>query len=429
MTISDIEPRAPHADNIDYHPGADWKLRFWCVFSGQASSLVGSALTQFVLLWWITDTIGSISALVTAGMAALLPQALVGPLGGVLADRYSRRVLMVAADAISALCMLVLIGLFLSNSIELWHAYVMMAVRSAMQGFQQPAAAASTAMLVPKHFLPRAAGLDRALASLTIVAAAPLGALAISFLPIGFALSIDVVTAVLGIIPLLIFRIPQPDVPEGERTNIRSEFRDGLRLVWRHDGLRHLYILLGILTLVMMPCSTLILLLVKEQFLGGPAKVAIMEGVAGAAMIASGLVVAMIAPKRQILWVLWASALASFALAITALMPTGFFWAAVLWWAVSNGAYVIGDAARLALLQSTIPLHQQGRAFSLLTSVMALAGPIGMVLAIPVGEWTGVRWLFVLVGVVAGCVSLLAFRSGALMQLGRSEAGHLSHNS
>ncbi|MBU8544424.1 hypothetical protein [Roseomonas sp. CGMCC 1.13459] len=43
-----------------------------------------------------------VSALATAGMAALLPQALLGPLGGVFADRYSRRLLMIAADAISA---------------------------------------------------------------------------------------------------------------------------------------------------------------------------------------------------------------------------------------------------------------------------------------------------------------------------------------
>lgn len=91
-------------------------------------------------------------------------------------------------------------------------------------------------------------------------------------------------------------------------------------------------------------------------------------------------------------------------------------------WAISNGVYVIGDATRLALLQSTIPLHQQGRALSLLTSIMGLAGPVGMVLAIPLGEWIGVRWLFVLVGSVAGCVSLLAFRSRALMQLGRSDS-------
>ena len=116
-------------------PGPGWRLRFWTIFGGQALSLIGSALTQFVLLWWITDTTGSVSALATAGMAALLPQAVLGPLGGVLADRYSRRLLMIAADSLSALCMLVLIALFLTGAIELWHAYVMMAVRSSMQAF------------------------------------------------------------------------------------------------------------------------------------------------------------------------------------------------------------------------------------------------------------------------------------------------------
>ena len=418
---SDQALSAPSTE-ADYHPGSNWKLRYWSIFAGQAFSLVGSALTQFVLLWWITDTTGSVSALATAGMVAFLPQAFVGLFGGVLADRYSRRLLMIAADATSALCMLVLIGLFVNGRVELWHAYAMMAIRSAMQGFQQPAVAASIAMLVPKDFLPRAAGLDRTIASLTIVAAAPLGALAISFLPLGLALGIDVATAVLGIIPLLIFRIPQPDVPDGERTSIRSEFQDGLRLVWRNQGLRHLYALLTVLMLVMMPAGTLILLLAKEHFLGGPVQVATMEAVAGVAIIAGGLIVTLLSPKRHTLWVLWASVASSFTLALTALMPSAFFWAAVAFWALGNGVFVVGDAARLALLQSTIPLHQQGRALSLLTSVMAFAGPIGLALAIPIGEWIGVRWLFVLMGVVAGCVSLLAFRSSALPELGRTGA-------
>lgn len=61
--------------------GLGWQLRFWSVFGGQALSLIGSPLTQFVLLWWITDTTGSVSALAVAvaGLAALLPQALLSP--------------------------------------------------------------------------------------------------------------------------------------------------------------------------------------------------------------------------------------------------------------------------------------------------------------------------------------------------------------
>ena len=402
-----------------HDPGPRWRIRFWSIFTGQALSLIGSALTQFVLLWWITDTTGSVSALATAGMAALLPQALLSPLGGVLADRYSRRLLMIAADAVSALCMLALIALFLTGRIELWHAYLMMAVRSAMQAFQAPAASASTAMLVPISFLPRAAGLNQTLIGLMTVAAAPLGALAIGVMPIGLALGIDVLTALLAILSLLVFRIPQPIMPPAERTGLWVEFRGGVELVWEHPGLRWLYGLLGAVVMVIMPSFTLVPLLVKEHFGGGAAEVAIMEGVAGAAMIAGGLVVAVLAPKRHIRWVLWGFAASCFSLAMAALMPGSMLWAAVIWWGLSGFAFVIGDAPLMALLQSTIPPHQQGRALSLLTTVMTLGAPVGLALASPLGELIGMRWLFVLLGVLAGCVSLIGFWSTALRRFGR----------
>lgn len=47
---------------------------------------------------------------------------------------------------------------------------------------------------------------------ITLVAAAPLGALAISMIPLGWALSIDVVTALLGCLPLLRYRIPRHSI-------------------------------------------------------------------------------------------------------------------------------------------------------------------------------------------------------------------------
>ena len=128
--------------------GSHWQPRFWSIWLGQALSLIGSSLTQFVLLWWITSTTGSASALAIAGIAGLLPQALLGPLGGVIADRWPRRTIMIVADSITALCMVVLILLFSSGSIQLWHVYTLMFVRSSMQAFQSPAASSSTANLV-----------------------------------------------------------------------------------------------------------------------------------------------------------------------------------------------------------------------------------------------------------------------------------------
>lgn len=399
------------------NPGPFWRVRFWSIFVGQALSLIGSALTQFVLLWWITDTTGSVSALATAGLAAMLPQALLGPLGGTFADRYSRRLIMIAADLVSALCMVVLIALFLTDRVELWHLYVMMFIRSAMQAFQQPAAAASTAMLVPQSFLPRAAGLNQSLFGIMTVAAAPLGALAISLMPIGWALSIDVLTAVLGVVPLVIFAIPQKRIAPEERAGIWREFREGVATVWHDPALRRLYGLITAGVLVIMPAFTLVPLLVKEHFGGGPQQVAVIESLAGIGMIAGGVIVAALAPKRRVPWVLWGFALSCFTMSFAALAPSGMFWLGVVWWAVSSVTFILGNAPLTTILQTIVPNHLQGRVLSLLSTMVGLAAPIGLAFATPLGEAIGVRWLFVVLGIAGGLVTLAGFLSPVLRSL------------
>lgn len=403
------------------HPGprrqSHWQWRFWAIFIGQALSLVGSSLTQFVLLWWITDTTGSVSALAIAGLVALLPQALLSPLGGVLADRLSRRALMIMSDLVSALCMVVLIVLFQTGQIALWHIYTLMFVRSAMQAFQAPAAAASVAMLVPEAFLPRAAGLNQGMQSVTLIAAAPLGALAISLMPLGWALGIDVLTALLAIVPLLRYRIPQPrQAAQRGLGGFAREFRDGLRAVWDDAVLRHLYLLLGAVVLVIMPSFTLVPLLVKEHFGGGAPQVALMEGLAGAGMAAGGLLVAALAPRRQMPWILGGFAASCLTMALTSLSPSSRFGLAVVFWSISGMTFTLANAPLTALLQLRIPNRLQGRALSLLNMVTGLAAPVGLALATPLGEWLGIRWLFVAMGALGAVISLGGFLSPHLMR-------------
>lgn len=409
------------AEDSRYSVGPHWQKRYWTIFTGQALSLVGSAMTQFVLLWWIASTTQSATALATAGMAALIPQAILGPLGGTFADRYSRRALMIGADLVSALCMVVLITLFARDAVQLWHVYTLMFVRSSMQAFQSPAASASTAMLVPTEFLPRAAGLNQTLFGVMTIAAAPLGALALGVMPLGAALSIDVVTAVLGIVPLLIYAIPQYEISLVDRQSVWTEFREGVDLVWGNTGLRHLYILMTITVLVLMPTFTMVPLFVKQHFQGGVGQVAWMEGLAGVGMILGGVLVAAVNPKRRLETTLWGFALCCLALAFTALAPSSLFWLAVIFWSVSGLAYSYGNAPMLAVLQTVIPNHLQGRALSLMSTLMGLAAPVGLAISAPLAEAIGVRWVFVTSGLLGAVVCLSGFCSQALRKLEHSQ--------
>jgi DHA3 family macrolide efflux protein-like MFS transporter len=396
-----------------------WKPRFFTIWGGQALSLVGSSLTQFVLIWWITQTTASASALALMGMAALLPAAFFSPLGGAIADRFSRRWIMAMADAITAGCVLVIVALFASGAIEVWHVYALTFVRSAMQAFQRPAAAASTVNLAPNDWLNRVAGMNQTLEGVMTIAAAPLGALALAVLPIQGALMIDVFTAILGITPLFFFRIPQPR-REDQVTpqSILSDIREGAAYIVHRRGLVILSAVTALVVMVLLPCFSISPLLVTQYFSGGVNDVAVMEGLSGVGMILGGFLVTFWTfSKRRTIATLIGYILSCATIALTGLAPSGMFWLAVFWWFICGLTYTMGNAPMVALLQNVIPNELQGRVFALLNVLTGLAGPVGLAFTGPLAEWFGVQATFVGCGVLSTLICLAALASKDLRDL------------
>lgn len=397
---------------------SNWQARFFSIWLGQAVSLIGSSLTQFVLVWWITQTTSSASALATASIMAMLPQALFGPLGGILADRYSRRLIMIVSDLITALCMVVIIILFSLEIVQLWHIFALMFIRSTMQAFQSPAASASTPMLVPNSWLTRVAGMNQTIQGLMFVAAAPLGAVALSFLPLQGALMIDVVTAIVGITPLLFYAVPQITRHDTAQVGMWKDFRAGLSLVLSNRGLIWLYSMTIVMVMVLMPAFSLMPLFVKDEFGGGVNEVAMIDGLGGLGMLLGGLLISVFTlPWRRITIVLLGFGLSNAFIALTGVAPSSMFWLAVVFWFLSGIPYTMGNGPIMAILQHIIPNQLQGRALALFSTCMGIAGPLGLVFAAPLAELIGVRGLLIGGGTLATLLCVIGFFVPSLMRI------------
>jgi MFS transporter, DHA3 family, macrolide efflux protein len=403
------------------NPQSHWKPRFWLIFIGQSVSFAGSQITQFVLLWWIASNTGSTSALATAGIVGLLPQALLGPLGGVVADRFSRRLVMALSDAITALCMILLIFLFATNSIELWHIYVLMFVRSAMQAFQRPAFDASIPNLVPTDWIPKVSGISQGLMGIITIVAGPLGAAVLAFLPLQAALSLDVITAILAVSSLLVYAIPQPRETQNKSSSVWGDFKEGFSYVTRDSGLLSLYLLMAIVVFLVMQTNTLTPLLVTQQFAGGPNEIAFLQLMSGVGLMLGGGLSSVL-PKRQpitTMIVFWAIACA--AVALSAVAPT--FWMAVVGWTVYGAGFSVANAKLFTLLATYIPNQIQGRVISLLTTMMGVTGPLGLLIAGPLGESIGVRGVFVWGGALSAAICFLWLFMPAIRKLEQKVIG------
>ena len=68
-----------------------WNKNFTLLVIGQIISLFGNAMLRFSLSLYVLDTTGSASAFATILAISMIPTILLSPVGGVLADRMSRR--------------------------------------------------------------------------------------------------------------------------------------------------------------------------------------------------------------------------------------------------------------------------------------------------------------------------------------------------
>ena len=404
----------------DIKPG--WQRTFFLIWVGQAFSLLGSELVQFALVWYLTKTTGSASVLAFASFVALIPRVLISPFTGALVDRWDRRRTMILADAAIAAATMALAAVFFFGRIQIWHIYAIMFIRSLGSGFHWPALQASISLLVPKDQFSRISGLNQTLRGTLGILAPVFAALLLDYLPMFGILSIDVLTAILAISPLLVVVIPQPEKKASDELEkpmrIIDDVKFGFRYLYNWKGLFYLALAATLLNFLLNPGFTFTPLLVTEYFGKGAIELSAIESAFSAGMVLGGMILSAWGGfKKNIITTLLGILGLALGTALIALTPSNMFFLAVIGMAISGLMQPMANGPLFAIMQAHVEPEIQGRVFSMLESMVSAMMPISMLIAAPVAEWIGIRgWL--LFG-AAGCLVIGAggFFVPALMNI------------
>lgn len=409
-------------DSTTVTPGpAAASLRpFFALWTGQALSLVGSRAVQFAVIWWLTAETGSAAVLAMAAFVGLLPQIVLGPMIGALVDRWNRKHVMLAADAVVALASLALAALYFSGAVRLEYVYALLFVRAIGGAFHFPAMMASTSLMVPERHLARIQGMNQMVQGGLQIVAAPIGALLVARLPMHSVMIVDVVTAVFAIVPLIFIRVPQPFAGAddgGTAPSLRREMVEGVTYLRERSG--HMT-LLGIAVLVnmcMVPAFSLLPLLVAGRG-GGPTQLAWLSSTLGIGTIGGGILLGLWGGfDRRILTTLVGLIGAGAAtIALGAAPPSPAVWALVSILAVGLAIPLINGPIH-AILQATVAPEFQGRVFTLYASLSAMATPVGLLAAAPVAEIAGAHAWFYVGGLTCATVGIAGFFMPTLLRL------------
>ena len=394
--------------------------RFWIIFSGQGFSLFGTRLVQFSLVWWLTNQINSATVLATASLIALLPQIIIGPFAGVIVDRMDRRKIMIVADSMIALMIIGLAAVFAAGRIQIWHIYLVMFARSFGSSFHWPAFQASTSLMVEKEALSRVGGINQALRGLVNIAVPPLAAVLLEIIPIQSILAIDVVTAVIAILPLMVYSIPKQDTLEVvlSPSLIYSDFKEGLAYIWNWTGLKFIWLLALVLKVLLVPAFSLLPLYIKDHFGGGAMEFAWVQSANGIGLIVGGLILGIWGGfNKKIITTMGAYCLAGAGFVAFGLVPSGMFTLGVAVTFLFSVVISIGDGSFFAMLQASVPSEMQGRILMISMSLATATGPIGLIMAGPLTDLLGIQVWFVGAGLALGLMSLASFFVPSVMSI------------
>lgn len=400
------------------HPS--WQRRFFTFWIAQAISLIGSNLAQFAITWWMTRATGSATVLATATLFAILPGVVLGPLAGVLVDRWNRRAIILVADGVGAVGAGLLMVLFWTDTIQIWQLYAIIFVRSLAGTFHFTAVQSSTSLMVPHEQLARIAGLNQTIQGINMVVAPPLGALLLEVLALHGMMAIDVVTALVAIGLVFTITIPQPQVTTttSQQLSILADLSTGLRYIWQWPGLFLALVLSSLLNFLLNPAFSLLPILVTQHFQGDALQFATLNTTLGLGFVAGGVLLSIWGGfKRRIYTAVAGIVGMSMGALLIALAPADGYWLAVVGMAIFGILNPIANGPFMAIMQAVVAPEMQGRFFTVLNTMSQGMAPLGLVLAGPVADAFGVQIWFLIGAIGLLAISGIFFFTPALRNL------------
>lgn len=399
---------------------SQWQRRFFAFFGAQAVSLIGSNIAQFAITWWLARSLDSATVLAMATLMALLPGVLLGPLVGVLVDRWPRRLIIIAADGVGALGAAVLMFLFWADAIQVWHIYAITFVRSLAGTFHFAAVQSSTTLMVPPEQLARVGGMNQTIQGINMLAAPPLGALLLELLSLEWMMAIDVVTAIVAMGLVFLIDIPQPRraTSDAAHPSILSDLRTGFLYIWRWPALFMALLMSAVLNFLMSPAFALLPILVLRHFKGNALHLAMLNTTLGVGFVVGGLILgAWGGFKRRIYTAVLGLAATAIGTLLMGIAPAESYWLAVVGLGLFGIFNTISNGAFFAIMQAVVAPEMQGRFFTVLMSMSQAMTPIGLLIAGPVSDRFGVQLWYLVATLSILAMSAVMLLTPAMMKL------------
>ena len=333
------------------------------------TSAVGTWMQRFAQQWLIYDLTGSAFYLGLDMFVGNVPLLLFTLIGGVTADRYDRRHMLMASQILQMACALVLTALVFTDAVQLPYILILSFTTGLAQAFGGPAFQSLIPALVPRRTLPNAVALNSIQFNLAQSVGPLIGGLVFTTLGLVACFGFNSASFLVVIVVLGLLQVPAPN--PAQRRPVLEELKGGLTYVGSGGALLALTILAVSTTSLGLPIRAFL-----PVFAEDPTTLSRMMTSLGTGAVAGALIVAWLGSfERMGLTLLWVLVGFGALVSTFAILPVSLLSFLLLF--LAGGALLIVFSLTASLVQLNVPDELRGRVMSIYLMAFRGGMPLG----------------------------------------------------
>jgi MFS family permease len=376
-------------------------------FIGQGISLAGTWIQRVAQAWLVLDLTGSGTAVGLVTALQFVPVLLLGPIGGVIADRFDKRRMLFATQTLSLVCAALLGIVVLAGVVQLWMVYVLAFVLGMAASVDTPTRQTFVLEMVGRERLTNALSLHSALVNAARVVGPAVAGILIVTVGIGWCFILNALSYLAVIVALKMMSVSDLDTPPVQPRK-GGQLREGLRYIRSTPQVLTPLLMMGFAGTFAFEYQVVLPLLARFTFGGTAETFAIMTSAMGAGAVFGGLTTAA-RQNRPALALARTGLVFGTIQVLTALAPS------LIVILISLVALGATGVSYLALGNSTIQLatapEMRGRVMGFWAVAFLGSTPIGGPIVGFIGEHANPRWSLALGGIIVLITAAVAIPS------------------
>jgi MFS family permease len=261
-------------------------------FAGQGVSVIGTWMQATVLSWLVLELANSPFMLGVSAAAASAPMLAFGLVGGALADRISKRRIIITTQTCLMLLAFALGMLVLSGHVRLWHLILASGIAGTIMAFDMPARQSFAVEMVGKEDLMNAIALNSSLFNGARIIGPSIAGVILTWRGPTTCFFANAVSFLAVIAALVMMRVSEP--PARPRASLLADVQDGLRTIWSDRSMRAVVGSAGVFSIFGMSYATLVPLFARDILHSGARGYGLLLSSAGVGAVTGALTLAAI---------------------------------------------------------------------------------------------------------------------------------------